>query len=165
MFTHADPLTLGNPFTLIGKEKLILTAGTPDSWNGMTASWGTMGVLWNKNVLSAVIRPQRYTYEFFEREEFFTATVLKSEFENAYRIFGTKSGRDCNKADCSGLTPCFEGKAITFEQAKIAVLCKKIYVQDLDPKGFLDESIASHYPLNDYHRLYCGEIVDVLRFK
>lgn len=164
MFNHVSlsQLAIGDPFVLIGKEKLLLSAGTKENWNTMTASWGTVGVLWNKNVLSAVIRPQRYTYEFFEREDYFTATVLVPGMEDAYRICGTKSGRDCDKAALAGIAPYFEGNAVTFEQARIAFVCKKIYVQDLDPNGFLDPSIQGHYPLQDYHRLYCGEIVDVL---
>lgn len=162
MFVHTDLPEIRDPFTLIGKEKLLLSAGNQESWNTMTASWGTVGVLWNKNVLSAVIRPQRYTYEFFEREDYFTATVLRPGMEDAYRICGTKSGRNCDKATLAGITPWFDGNAVTFEEARIAFVCKKIYVQDLNPAGFLDPEIANHYPIKDYHRLYCGEIVDIL---
>ncbi len=165
MFVHTDLPEIKDPFTLIGKEKLLVSAGIPGNYNTMTASWGTMGVLWNKNVLSAVIRPQRYTYEFFERESYFTVTVLNPGHENAYRICGTRSGRDCDKVSLAGLTPYFEANAVTFEEARLAIVCKKIYVQDLDPAGFLDPEIQRHYPLKDYHRLYCGEIVDILEQK
>lgn len=154
---------ISNSFDLIGKEKLLLSAGTKENWNTMTASWGTMGVLWNKNVVSVVIRPQRYTYEFFEREPYFTVTVLEAGREDAYRICGTKSGRDCDKISLAGLTPLVQNQALTFEEARLAVVCKKIYVQDLDPNGFLDPQIHQNYPLKDYHRLYCGEIVEVLK--
>ncbi len=162
MFLHADFHEIQNPFTLIGKEKLLVSAGNKDDFNTMTASWGTMGVLWNKNVVNVVIRPQRYTYQFFEREDYFTVTVLQPGNEDAYRICGTKSGKDCNKVKLAGLSPYFETGAVTFEEARLAILCKKIYVQDFDPKGFLDPEIEKHYPIQDYHRLYCGEIIDVL---
>lgn len=165
MFQHVNLPEFRDPFTLIGKEKLLLSAGSPGNFNTMTASWGTMGVLWNKKVFSAVIRPQRHTYRFFEENDYFTATVLVPGMEEAYRICGTKSGRDCDKIALSGLTPYFEERAVTFEEARIAVVCRKIYVQDLDPSGFLDEEIEKHYPLKDYHRLYCGEIVDILERK
>lgn len=165
MFVHTDVHAIKDPFTLIGKEKLLLSAGTPENYNTMTASWGLMGVLWNKNVLSAVIRPQRYTYGFFEREPYFTVTVLNPGHEDAYRICGTKSGRDCDKVVLAGLTPFFEGQAVTFKEARLAIVCKKIYVQDFDSVGFLDPEIEHHYPLKDYHRLYCGEIVDILEQK
>ncbi|MBQ5820534.1 MAG: flavin reductase family protein, partial [Clostridia bacterium] len=78
----------------------------------------------------------------------------------------TRSGRDCDKVAMAGLTPYFEGNAVTFREAKLALVCRKIYVQDLDPAGFIDPAIDTrNYPTKDYHRLYCGEIVDVLQAK
>ncbi len=151
-----------DPFTLIGREWLLLSAGNAENFNTMTASWGTMGVMWNKNIVMVAIRPQRYTYEFFEREDYFTVSVLKPGHENAYRICGTKSGRDCNKVSLSGLTPYFEENAVTFAETRMAVVCKKICIQDLSPQGFLDPEIEKHYPTQDYHRFYFGEVVDIL---
>lgn len=37
-----------NVFTTIGKEWMLVTAGTKDKFNMMTASWGCLGWLWNK---------------------------------------------------------------------------------------------------------------------
>ncbi len=165
MFTVTDFPEMKNPFDLIGKEKLLLTAGSAENHNTMTASWGTMGILWNKKVVSVVIRPQRHTYGFFEKEPYFTVSVLKPGYDDAYRICGTKSGRDCDKIALAGLTPYVRDQAITFEEARLAILCKKIYIQDLDPAGFLDPEIERHYPIRDYHRLYCGEILSVLEQK
>ena len=39
----AEELTM-NPFTKIGKEWLLITAGNEEKCNTMTASWGAMGV-------------------------------------------------------------------------------------------------------------------------
>ena len=33
-----------NPFTLIGKEWMLISAGTEQKYNMMTASWGALGV-------------------------------------------------------------------------------------------------------------------------
>ena len=63
-----------NPFDKIGKQWMLLTGGDKDSFNTMTASWGQLGVLWNKNVLTCYIRPNRYTYDFVEKGECFTAS-------------------------------------------------------------------------------------------
>ena len=60
-----------NPFDKIGKQWMLITCGNSDKYNTMTASWGQLGVLWNKNVLTCYIRPNRYTYEFIEKEECF----------------------------------------------------------------------------------------------
>ena len=59
----AEELTM-NPFTKIGKEWLLITAGNEEKCNTMTASWGAMGVMWGKNAVTVYIRPQRYTKEF-----------------------------------------------------------------------------------------------------
>ncbi len=60
-----------NVFKLIGKDWMLVTAGTKDSFNTMTASWGGMGVLWDKNVTIVFIRPTRYTFEFLEKSELY----------------------------------------------------------------------------------------------
>ena len=37
-----------NPFQKIGKEWMLVAAGTPERCNAMTASWGGMGVMWGQ---------------------------------------------------------------------------------------------------------------------
>ena len=37
-----------NPFTKIGTEWMLITAGDEKNFNTMTASWGGMGIMWNK---------------------------------------------------------------------------------------------------------------------
>ena len=51
-----------NFFEAIGKEWMLVTAGTKEKFNTMTASWGGIGWLWNKPVAFVFIRPERYTY-------------------------------------------------------------------------------------------------------
>ena len=49
-FKTVDPNTFTtNPFTLIGKDWLLITAGDEKGFYTMTASWGGLGVFWNKN--------------------------------------------------------------------------------------------------------------------
>ena len=86
-----------NPFTKIGKEWMLLTGGTMDKFNTMTASWGQLGVLWNKNVLTCYIRPNRYTYEFVENGDMFSASFFGEEFRKVLSFCGSHSGRDCDK--------------------------------------------------------------------
>lgn len=40
-----------NPFTKIGKEWALVSAGDKTRCNTMTVSWGGVGVLWGKNVV------------------------------------------------------------------------------------------------------------------
>ena len=136
----------------------LITAGNKESWNTMTASWGALGELWNKDVCFCFIRPQRYTYEFTEREELFTVSFFGEEYKKALAFCGRNSGRDVDKAKEAGLTPAEIKGSMSFEEAEIVLVCKKLAFQDIDPKGFLDESIENNYN-GDYHRVYIGEIV------
>ena len=72
-----------NPFGKIGKEWMLLTGGSMENFNTMTASWGQLGVLWNKNVLTCYIRPNRYTYEYIEKGDSFTASFFGEEYRKA----------------------------------------------------------------------------------
>ena len=46
-FRNVDPETLNeNAFKLIGTEWMLITPGTMKSFNTMTASWGSLGILW-----------------------------------------------------------------------------------------------------------------------
>lgn len=151
-----------NVFQTIGKDWLLVTSGNEEKYNTMTASWGSLGIMWNKPVAFTFIRPQRYTYEFLENNEYFTLSVYGEEYRNALKICGTKSGRDIDKAKETGLTPVFDEKAPYFEQARLVLVCRKMYAQDLNEESIIDESIKANYSANDYHRMYASEIVKVL---
>lgn len=149
--------------TVLFDEKwALITAGNKESFNTMTASWGGLGELWNKDVCFIFIRPQRYTYEFTEREEYFTVSFLPEECRKALTFCGRNSGRDCDKVKEAGLTPVEFEESMGFEESGITVLCRKLYHQDINPEGLADKSIDSTcYPDKDYHRMYIGEIVKV----
>jgi len=153
-----------NVFELIGSNWMLITAGTPESYNTMTASWGGMGVLWNKNICFCVIRPTRHTYQFMEKTDVFSLSFFEERYRQALEVCGTKSGRDIDKAAVTGLTPVAGELAGTthFQQARLVIECRKIYAQDVDPKLFLDPNIDNLYPQKDYHRMYIGEIVNML---
>lgn len=153
-----------NAFKLIGTDWMLITAGTLEHYNTMTASWGGFGILWGKNVCFCVVRPQRYTYEFMESQESFTLTFFDKEYHQALAYCGAHSGRDVDKAEKTGLIP-MEGNSgvVSFEQARLVIECRKIYYQDLDPSHFIDVGINENYPNKDYHRMYVGEIVNCYR--
>lgn len=163
MFKQISPEQFDkNVFEAIGKQKMLITAKKQDgSFNTMTASWGGMGVLWNKNVFVCFIRPQRYTNEFAEQSEEITLSFLSEENKDAYKICGSKSGRECDKIAEAGLTTVYDGSFVYFEQAE-AVLCgKKIYVDTLKKSGFIGINPDQFYK-DDYHFVYVCEINKIL---
>jgi len=162
-FAEIKPeLLADNPFKLIGKDWMLITAGTPESFNTMTASWGGLGVLWEKKVAFCFIRPTRHTYGFMEKAGEFTLSFFEEQHRKALTFCGSHSGRDTDKIKGAGLTPVKEGSAVYFEEARLVLVCRKLYFQDISPERFLDPGISEMYPLKDYHRMYAGEIVQCL---
>ena len=164
LFTVTDPEKItDNPFKLIGSDWMLITAGSPESFNTMTASWGGMGVIWNKKVCFCVVRPTRHTRLFTDSSSYFTLSFFEERYREVLNYCGTHSGRDVDKIKETRLTPLFGDDAIYFAEARLVFQCKKIYHQDIDPGNFLDPTIDErNYPLKDYHRLYVGEIVSCL---
>lgn len=153
-----------NFFESISKEWMLVTAGTPEHFNTMTASWGGIGFLWNKPVAFVFIRPERYTYEFAEKNEYLTLSFLGDENRQIYKICGSKSGRDTDKVQETGLKPLPtpEGN-ITFEQSRLTLECRKLYSRMLEPESFIDKQpLEKWYSENNgMHKMYIVEIVNV----
>ena len=163
-FKEIKPVEIeGNPIHMIGHEWMLITAGTPEHFNTMTASWGSMGELWFKPVCFCFVRPQRYTYEFMEKNEAFTLSFFDEKYKSQLNFCGSRSGRETDKVDECGFTPAqAQNGSVFFEEARLVLECRKIYFQDLEPANFLDDAIMKNYPQKDFHRMYIGEITRVL---
>ncbi|MCL1975493.1 MAG: flavin reductase [Firmicutes bacterium] len=151
----------GNPFTMLDKEWMLVTAGDIGDYNTMTASWGGFGVIWNKPVMISVVRLSRYTLEFMEKYDYFTCSFYPEKYRKALNICGTKSGREIDKAKETGLTPlAVPGiQAVTFAEARLSFVMRKLLHQDLAKQAFTDgEVYAKNYPDDNIHRLFIGSI-------
>ena len=135
-----------NPFELIGKDWMLISAGTAEKWNTMTASWGGVGVMWGKPSATCYIRQSRYTKTFVDDSEFFTLTVLKDGCRDALNLLGSKS-------------PVMVEGQPTFEEAKLVLICRKACKTFIGPDDMTAENIERWYGDRDYHTMYIGEIV------
>ena len=156
-----------NPFDAIGRQWMLITAGTKDACNTMTASWGGLGVLWNKKVATAYIRPQRYTKKFVDEQQYFTLSFFGEEYREALTLCGRVSGRDVDKVKECGFTV-GEGMngAPYFEQAELVLVCRKLYADTIKPECFIDTACDREcYPNCDHHTFYIGEVVEALKKK
>ena len=153
-----------NPMTKIGKEWMLVTAGSKErGYNIMTASWGHLGHIWGFDTSVIYVRPQRYTKQFVDREEKYTLCFFPG-YKKEMGYLGTKSGRDEDKVAAVGLTPVFGDGFTYFAEASLVLVCRKLYRAPLKEEYFLDKSIVSDdYPNKDFHDLYVGEIVKVLK--
>ena len=152
-----------NPFKLIAQDWMLITAGTMESYNTMTASWGGMGVVWGKDMCVCFVRPSRHTYKFMEEAQTFTLSVFDEKYRDALVLCGTKSGRDMDKAAAAGITPVKSPMGgVCFAEARLVIECKKMYYHDFDPSKFLLPEIEDNYDGSDYHRMYIGEVIKCL---
>ena len=127
-----------NPFDLIGKQWMLITAGNEEKCNTMTASWGGVGIMWGKPTATAYIRDSRYTC-------------------------GRVSGRDEDKIKEAGLTPYYVDGTVAFEEAKMIFVCKKVYVQRMGEENFVEKAnLDKWYADKDMHNMYMGEIKKIL---
>ncbi|MDU1891337.1 MAG: flavin reductase [Dysgonomonas sp.] len=151
-----------NPFEIKGEWMLISAAKPDGTVNTMTASWGGFGVMWNKEVVFIVIRPQRYTKEFVDSTESFSLTFFDDAHKKALAYLGKVSGRDEDKIQKTGLTVVKDNNIPYFEEANRVIFAKKLFVQPIEETAFLDKGIIDQWYNKDYHHLYIAEITKVL---
>lgn len=150
-----------NPFTAIGKDWMLITAAHQQKVNTMTASWGGMGVLWNQNVVTIYVRPQRYTKEFIDAQDYFSLSFF-DDHHKELNYLGTVSGRDIDKINEAQLHVTYLHQVPAFEEAKLVFIVQKIYQGSILPTGFIDDSLdQKNYPQKDYHIMYIGKIIDI----
>lgn len=152
-----------NSFNLIGSDWLLLTAEKEGKANTMTASWGGLGILWNKKVAYIFIRPQRYTKEFVDSADRLSISVLPNDYRKELGYLGRVSGRDEDKISKANLTVKEYEDVPYFEEARLTMICKKLYAQELKEECFIDKEIIDKcYPQKDYHTMYVVEIEKIL---
>ena len=150
------------PLYKIDKEWALLTCGKKDNFNMMTISWGGFGTLWHKPIATIYVRPNRYTYDFIENNYYFTLSFYDENYKKDLGFLGSKSGRDIDKISYTKLTPEIIDNGITFKEANLTIVCKKIYFQDLDIQNIQPNIADSFYNSEPVHRMYVGEVIDII---
>ena len=150
-------------FTQFDKKWALVTAGNADSFNTMTISWGGMGTIWNKPVATVYVRTSRYTHEFIDNNDYFTISFFPEEYKGILGVLGSKSGREMDKMKDSGLTPVKTGESVSFEEAQVTLLCRKLFTQRLELSNIPGQIVKDMYSTDAPHDMYIGEIVEILR--
>ena len=162
-----------NPFEMIGKDWMLVTACTQQKdeegkiitgrVNTMTASWGGVGILWNKPVATIYLRPTRYTKEIIDAGEYFSLSVLGEKYKNALNYCGSHSGRDEDKIAQCKLHVEYMNFTPWIKEARLVLICRKLYAQEMNAFSFTDPSICDkNYRKNDFHTMYIAEIEKVM---
>lgn len=154
-----------NAIRLISQDWMLITAGSPESFNTMTASWGALGEVWSKPVAMITVRQSRYTYQFLTSNEYYTLSFFDENYKSKLLLLGSKSGRDTDKVKESGLTPmATPSGSMAFAEAKMILECRKLYSAPLAKENFADQDIFEKvYTGEDtaLHDLFIGQIVNV----
>lgn len=142
----------------------LLTAGGKDKMNTMTIGWGLCGIMWSKPVALVAVKPERYTHQFMEENDYYTVSFFDKKYQPEMNLCGTTSGRDTDKLKETGFTAITNDNYTYFAEADLVLICKKIYSAAYQEKGFKDKDIVSkRYPDHSFHTEYYGEIIKVLQ--
>jgi flavin reductase (DIM6/NTAB) family NADH-FMN oxidoreductase RutF len=147
-----------NVINIIANEYMLITAGNKEKYNMMTASWGFMGEMWGEDSVAVVVRPSRYTMEFIDNNDYFTLTFYGDD-KSVHKICGSKSGRDIDKTNATGLTPIANNDYVYFDEARLVLVVKKKYVQPMSKDFLTDKAVDEKwYKDGDWHNLIIGSI-------
>ena len=151
-----------NPAELIGKQWMLITAGTPENFNTMTASWGGLGYLWNRPVAFVFVRPNRHTATFIDAQPSFTLSFMPEKYRNDLIFCGRNSGRDVDKMAATSLQPFTTPNGlVAMDDAELVIECRKMAVASMQEADFVDYSEVSpqwYDPANPLHKVYICEI-------
>jgi len=136
-------------FEMFDKQWALVTAGSMEHFNSCTVSWGSLGNIWARGgktcpIVTVYVHPARYTSEFLKDSDVFTVSFYPETYRKALGYMGSHSGRDGNKAEASGLTPVAIGEGVTYKEASLTFLCKKLYQHQFS-KGDIVPEIQGYY--------------------
>lgn len=121
-------------FSKFHKQNAIVCAGNIEDYNCMTIGWGMMGNVWGHpgSAITIYVSPDRYTWEYLEKNDYFTVSFFPEEYTIDLMYLGTHSGRDENKVRYTNLTPKEIENGVAFEQAELTFICRKVYSHQFD---------------------------------
>ena len=154
-----------NIFKLVGKDFTVITAG--ENPNSMVASWGGVGIMFNKPVTWNFLRANRYTLEKMRETGTFTMCYFPDQYKGDIMQFGTKSGRNTDKMAQTKLTPMPTPDGYpAYAEAKIIIECKLIAASTVSKDEFYTEEAKTFLQegfddAKDWHKLVYGEITNI----
>lgn len=156
---YLDALRTTHEHLAHGGVFLNIAGETP---NTMTIGWASIGYLWNRPVMTVLVRPQRHSYAMLKKAGEFTVSVpTRNSLRQELAFAGTQSGRDVNKFEGHGLTalPAQQVGAPIVGECGLHFECRVLLTQDMTGDQLDDDVARQSYPQRDYHTLFFGEIL------
>lgn len=153
-------------FKLFDDHWALVTAGTPEDYNTMTISWGSLGTIWaprgnGRQIATIYIKPSRYTFNYLEKSDYYTISFFPESCRRDLAYLGSHSGRDGDKLAQTNLTPVEKTHGtMGFKEASLTLVCHKLYSDSFKKENIPAEIVAAYYDGEEPHHFYIGEIVD-----
>ena len=152
-------------FDMFNNQWALVTAGDMSRCNTCTIAWGSLGTIWGgagqgRPIVTVYVNPDRYTWEFLKENDTFTVEFFPPEYRKALSYLGSHSGRDGDKIAAAGLTPKMLAGGVTFEEANLTFVCRKLYQGEFRREGLADEINNGIYRDWHPHWMFVGEIVE-----
>ena len=153
-------------FDLFNNQWALVTAGGIDHYNTCTIGWGSLGTIWGgpgkgRPIATVYVNPERYTWEFLKESDTFTVAFFPEQYKKALGYLGTHSGRDGDKVAAAGLTPRTVGGGVSYQEASLTLVCRKLYQAPFEREGMSEEINAGIYRDWQPHWMFVGEILEV----
>ena len=154
------------PVAAFARDWMALAMGGAKGYNAMTVSWGSIGELWGKPVVTVYVSSDRYSKHLMDKAEYFTLTAFPQTraCKDALVYLGSHSQRDePDKAERAGLTVEFSplGNPL-FAQGRLALECRILY-KDEFKRDLLPADVRPMYEDMGLHTFSIGEVVACYR--
>jgi len=133
--------------------------------NIITLGWGLIGPHYgNRPIVVIAVCPPRYSWRFLEDTGEFVLAVPGDELRAAVDLCGTKSGRDMDKFEATGLTrvKSAEVSAPSIAECLFNVECRT-YTKVAPPHMLLTPRHRER-PVEDQHTIYFAEVLGTFSY-
>ena len=162
-----DPVDLEmKPVAAFETDWMALGVRAKEGINAMTISWGQIGELWGRPVVTVFVSKDRHTKHMLDEAGQFTVSAFPNTLESRRILtyIGSHSLSDePDKLENAGLTvDLTEAGNPLFKEADLAIECKVIYKEEFKA-DLLPDSVKPMYERMGLHTFYIGEITNVYR--
>ena len=144
---------------------LLNTQG--EKFNSMVIGWGHAGFIWGLQTFVVYVRQSRYTKPALDATGAFTISAPAAGGRitpEVFRICGSQSGRDVDKAGLFTLVPGRKVDVPAVREYPVTLECRVLYRQDQALERIPADIIGRYYgkgaDVGDFHTAYIGQIVD-----
>ena len=158
-----------NSAMLFSNPGALLTVEDKEKTNTMTIGWGEIGFAWGKNIITVMVRPERFTYPLLENAETFSVSFFDDGFKDKIIFCGRNSGKDVDKFTKCNFSVDYHENTPYIKEGKLTAICKKLYTQEMSLEGFEEgyKDLGEKFYGKDgkanggLHKFYVAEILSL----